>query len=695
MCPRSRCVPALLRAGLLSGLLAGPALAQTTWHVDVHGTPPGSGTASDPFPSIQQAIAQPATVAGDTVLVRPGTYAERIDFLGKAITVVSVQGPADTVIDAGGAGSVATFASGEGPASVLDGFTLQNGAGTSAGGETRGGGLYVAGASPTLARCELTRNRAVRGGGAYLAGGAPEFVECGFSYNGPPAAASGDAWGGGAFVDASAAPTFTDTRFDLNGWAGSSALLRGGGVCGGGTFLRCTLTFNEAFEGAAVYANGGNPRFTDGYVRRNKTSGPAGACGRAAGIFGPALVEDTVFFKNRACARGGAAYQCTIRRCSFDENEVRDDAAGAGGFGGAAAECDVEDSTFLSNVARRASGHGAQGGGVWGGAVRRSRFEGNQAQRGDGGGAYGAALERCELLDNAATSLVPGTASRGGGACGGAEVRACALWGNRADRGAAVWGSQAVIDCTVVGNTSAAGGALDETGALVAGSIVRGNAPYPITSAAPHPVEFCDVDGGFPGPGNFDADPRFFGPVGHDYHLKAGSPCIDTGRPGALDPDGSPADVGAYPFDAAWCGTPHAWCAGKPNSQGCVPSVSFQGAPALSGPDDFVVNGSEFVCRQLGQLVWSRGAARAPFQGGTLCLAAPIVRTPPQAAGGSAAPALDCTGAYAFEFRHAYLAAQGLVPGTTVYAQWFARDPAQPDGTGWSLSNALEFTVCP
>jgi hypothetical protein len=48
-------------------------------------------------------------------------------------------------------------------------------------------------------------------------------------------------------------------------------------------------------------------------------------------------------------------------------------------------------------------------------------------------------------------------------------------------------------------------------------------------------LTYSDIQGGWPGEGNIDADPLFVG--GGDYHLAAGSPCINTGT-GA----GAPAD---------------------------------------------------------------------------------------------------------------------------------------------------------
>ena len=58
-------------------------------------------------------------------------------------------------------------------------------------------------------------------------------------------------------------------------------------------------------------------------------------------------------------------------------------------------------------------------------------------------------------------------------------------------------------------------------------------------------IEFSDVEGGFPGPGNIDADPLLLAPAGDDLHLRLGSPCIDAGTDqivGAptIDFDGDP-----------------------------------------------------------------------------------------------------------------------------------------------------------
>ncbi|MCB9781815.1 MAG: hypothetical protein H6751_02485 [Candidatus Omnitrophica bacterium] len=60
------------------------------------------------------------------------------------------------------------------------------------------------------------------------------------------------------------------------------------------------------------------------------------------------------------------------------------------------------------------------------------------------------------------------------------------------------------------------------------------------------------VEGGYPGEGNIDADPKFVDISGGDYHLQRGSPCIDSGTDTGVmvDFDGNPRPVGDYDMGA-------------------------------------------------------------------------------------------------------------------------------------------------
>ncbi len=124
----------------------------------------------DDYNSIQIAIN--AVVAGDTVVVRPGTYSEyEISFGGKSITLLAEMGPTQTTIDGTGAGSVFTFNGAESADAILDGFSITNGSAWDGGGISITADSSGAPSSPTINNCVIEFNEGVGGGGGLALGG--------------------------------------------------------------------------------------------------------------------------------------------------------------------------------------------------------------------------------------------------------------------------------------------------------------------------------------------------------------------------------------------------------------------------------------------------------------------------------------------------------------------------------------------
>jgi hypothetical protein len=253
------------------------------------------------YPTIQGAIN--AAVNGNTIQVAPGTYVENLNFLGKAIRVTSDEGAEVTVIDGSQAGSVVSLVSGEGPQSVLSGFTLQHGKAAGSPG-LRGGGIRIENSSPTIIGNIITNNLAGDGGGGISSSfGSPLIQGNLITNNGQIPGWSGGVGGGGVSIGGASAVQLLNNVISGNSWSSSS----GGGVtlfAAGTPLLKNNfITNNTAFsQGGGVWI----VNRSDASIVQNIIVG--NSAGSGGGIYwlvpsggrGPYLINNTVSGNNSA-----------------------------------------------------------------------------------------------------------------------------------------------------------------------------------------------------------------------------------------------------------------------------------------------------------------------------------------------------------------------------------------------------------
>ncbi len=426
-------------------LLAVSTAQAATIYVDVS-CPGGNGSELDPYCSIQTAIDN--AVDTDEIVVAPGTYFETIDFLGKAIWLHSSDGVEVTIIDGAGFFHVVQCVNGEGPDTVLDGFTITGGSADSNADfpDNSGGGMLNFLSSPTVRDCTFTDNSAGFGGGM-LSFGDAVVVDCTFSGN--------SASTGGGMYNFQTSSTVTNCTFSEN-----FALFSGGGMFNGlngnsPTVTNCTFTGNSALKGGGMY---------------NEDSSP------------------------------------TVTNCTFSGNTTDQDGGGMYNDGSSPM---ITDCTLSGNIAERYGGGmmiDSQGSST----VVNCSFVGNTAM--DGGGLDVEPSDGNTTVTNCTFSM--NTATGVGG-------------------GIYAW-SPTVTNCTFSGNS---GGGMYIHNTPVTNCVLWSNSPFEIDGDSAV-VSYSNVQGGYRGIGNIDADPFFVDPDNGDLRLQPGSPCID-----AADNTAVPVDI--------------------------------------------------------------------------------------------------------------------------------------------------------
>ncbi len=306
---------------------------------------------------------------------------------------------------------------------------------------------------------------------------------------------------GGGMLNWSSSPRVIDCIF-----TGNTAPGGGGGMANIGsspTVINCTFTWNTTGGNGGGMVNG--PQSNPNCPLSNPTLTNCTFTGNSAGANGDGM------YNNRS--------NPTLTGCTFSGH------TGTGLYNHGGSNPSVTNCTFVNNT----------GGGMANvdssPTVANCTFIGNHSSTA-GGGMYNVlnsepALVNCLFVNNDAP---------GGG-------------GMRNQSGS----DPRVINCTFYGNTAGTGGGMQNTensSATIINCILWGDSPgeIDVDGSSAVVVSYSDVQGGWPGTGNIDADPLFVDPPGN-LHLSPGSPCIDAGDntavPGGVttDLDGNPRFV--------------------------------------------------------------------------------------------------------------------------------------------------------
>jgi hypothetical protein len=287
----------------------------------------------------------------------------------------------------------------------------------------------------------------------------------------------------------------------------------GGGMYNAGcspTVTNCTFRWNTVYYGAGMYNDGSSP-----------------------------TVANCTFYTNEAEAGGGGMYNSgsspTVTNCTFSGNMTGSAQTGGGGM------CNA---MFSSPT------------------VTNCTFVGNKADNYLGGGMYN--VRSSPTVTNCIFSNNETFFGNGSGMANfyqaSPTVTNCIFIGNKADYGSGggMWinysCSPTVVNCTFYRNRAENGATLafeshqPNPSSIQINNCILWDGPGWLWNddGSTVSIRFSDIQGGFSGQGNIDADPNFVNPATNDLRLQAGSPCIDAGNTTAIplgisqDLDGNP-----------------------------------------------------------------------------------------------------------------------------------------------------------
>ena len=356
------------------------------------------------------------------------------------------------------------------------------------------------------------------------------------------------------------------------GGTGDTAVLDGFTITGG----NANGPFPDFARGGGMWNNGGSPTVTNCTFRGN--SGDYGSGMGNRNNSSPTVTNCTFSGNSTALVGGGGGMlndnssSPTVTNCAFSGNA-------AGIWGGGMYNCDssptVTNCTFSGN-----SAESFNGGGMYNfqssPTVTNCKFSGNTADFGGG-----------MLNDNSSSPMVTNSTFSGNAA----GIDGGGMFNFLSDT--------TVTNCTFSGNTAggSGGGMWNHGGSpTVTNCVLWNDIPNEITEVFGEvtTVRYSNVQGGWPGVGNIDADPLFVIPPNVDFRLSSGSPSIDAGHNWAIaaitdtDLNGNPRFADDPATADTGCGVPVVVDMGAYEFQGNPATVKvgdIDGDGAVAVPD--------------------------------------------------------------------------------------------------------------
>ena len=381
---------------------------------------------------------------------------------------------------------------------ILDGFTITAGQANGSGYNSFGGGMINQFSSPTLANLTFSGNAAASGGGMYNNFSHPSLNSVTLGGN----SATAD---GGGMANYQSSPTLSNVTFNAN----SSPSGYGGGMS------------ND---------RNANPSLTQVTFSENTAKYGAGLSNR---LSSPSLTQVT-FSSNEAFDSGGGMFNQSsspqLINVTFSNNTAPYDSGGGSG-GGMVNE--AGSSPQLINVTFSANYAYAFGGGMLNHSsspqLTNVIFNSNGVE-GCGGGMANRSGSSPQLINVVLRS-------NSGFTCGGGLF-------NDSSNPTLV---NVTFNGNIVYNDSGGGIYNDNSSPTLTNVILWGNtAPsgagiYNAGSSAPV-ISYSDIQGGYAGTGNINADPLFMDAANGNLRLQLTSPAIDAGNNAAL-PAGVTTDL--------------------------------------------------------------------------------------------------------------------------------------------------------